>query len=497
MVGMEHLFGSLSTAQLFCLLLALSLALGFEFVNGFHDTANAVATVIYTHSLRPWIAVVWSGMWNLIGVLTSAGAVAFGIISLLPVELVMNVGSAAGFAMVFSLLISAIVWNLGTWYLGLPASSSHTLIGSIMGVGLMNSLMNSGSLLGGINWGKAKEVGLSLLISPVVGFACTAILFLLIKALVHKPELYCEPDPKKAPPLWIRGILCITCTGVSYAHGSNDGQKGMGLLMLILVGIVPGMYALDLSIQADSIGQLTEMSQSAAVILEKHVSGLPLQKELADKTLGAYLKAGGAFSENVLTALAGENAQIATALAHHKSLAEVPENQRSQLRTTIYFTAETIGKLSKSHQLSDTETGALTNYKTALDKTTKFIPVWVKFAVAIALGLGTMIGWKRIVVTVGEKIGKSHLTYAQGASAEMVAMITIGLADRYGLPVSTTHVLSSGVAGAMAANKSGLQMATLRNLLLAWVLTLPVCIFLGATFFAGGLLLISRAFGVR
>jgi PiT family inorganic phosphate transporter len=494
---MEHLFGSLNTTHVLYLLVALGLALAFEFVNGFHDTANAVATVIYTNSLPSWVAVIWSGIWNLIGVLTSTGAVAFGIISLLPVELVMNVGSAAGFAMVFSLLISAIVWNLGTWYLGLPASSSHTLIGSIMGVGLMNSFMNSGGILAGINWAKAREVGMALLISPLVGFICTAILFLLIKTLIRRPELYSAPVPGKAPPLWIRGILCFTCTGVSFAHGSNDGQKGMGLLMLILVGIVPGMYALNLSTSADSIAQLTVMSQSATAILEKHSSGIPLEKEAADKTLNAYLKTGGAFSDNVFGALAEKNEKIATALAGHQSLAELPENQRSALRTDIYYTAETIGKLNKNHQLSDSEADALTKYKSALDKTTKFIPAWVKVAVALALGLGTMVGWKRIVVTVGEKIGKSHLTYAQGAAAELIAMITIGLADRYGLPVSTTHVLSSGVAGAMAANKSGLQMATLRNLLLAWVLTLPVCVFLGAMLFAGSLLLVTRVLGLR
>ena len=339
--------------------------MGFEFVNGFHDTANAVATVIYTHSLPPWIAVVWSGIWNLIGVLTSAGAVAFGIISLLPVELVMNVGSAAGFAMVFSLLISAIVWNLGTWYLGLPASSSHTLIGSIMGVGLMNSIMNSGGFLAGINWAQAEKIGLSLLVSPVVGFVCTAMLFLLIKALIRKPELYSAPDPKKAPPLWIRGILCLTCTGVSFAHGSNDGQKGMGLLMLILVGIVPGMYALNLSTNADAIAQLTAMSQSAATYLEKHAGAAPLENEAAAKTLDGYLKSGGAFSDQVFAALAEKNAEIAATLAGHKSLTELPGNQRSALRTAIYYTAETIGKLNKSHQLSDAgEAAALRKYKT-------------------------------------------------------------------------------------------------------------------------------------
>jgi PiT family inorganic phosphate transporter len=497
MAGMNHLFGSPQTIQVIGLIFALALALGFEFVNGFHDTANAVATVIYTHSLPPWIAVICSGIWNLIGVLTSSGAVAFGIISLLPVELVMNVGSAAGFAMVFSLLISAILWNLGTWYLGLPASSSHTLIGSIMGVGLMNSLLSSGGLRGGINWAKAGEVGLSLLVSPVAGFVCTALLFLVLKAFVRKPELYATPDPAKAPPPWIRGILCLTCTGVSFAHGSNDGQKGMGLLMLILVGIIPGMYALDLSTSPQAMRQMTVMSQNAAPLIKAQARGASPDGEAAARTLAAYLKSDGAFSDDIYAALAEKNDEISATLASHRSLAELTQPQRSALRTQIYLASETIGKLSKSQKLSADEAGSLVKYKTTLDKLTEYIPAWVKVAVALSLGLGTMVGWKRIVVTVGEKIGKSHLTYAQGASAETVAMLTIGLADRFGLPVSTTHVLSSGVAGAMAANKSGLQMATLRNLLLAWVLTLPVCVFLGAMFFAGALLLVTRFFGVH
>jgi PiT family inorganic phosphate transporter len=495
---MEYLFGSLDTIHVLFLISVLTLALGFEFVNGFHDTANAVATVIYTHSLPPWVAVIWSGLCNLAGVLTSAGAVAFGVISLLPVELVMNVNSASGFAMVLSLLISAIAWNLGTWYLGLPASSSHTLIGSIMGVGLMNSLMNSGGLLGGVNWGKASEVGLSLLVSPVVGFVGTATLLLLLKALIKRPELYSDPDPKKAPPLWVRSILCLTCTGVSFLHGSNDGQKGMGLLMLILIGIVPGTYAIDLATAGDSIAELTRMSQKAAVILRNHAGGKSLESSATAKTLSDYLKPGGVFSEEVFLALAEKVERIQTLLGNRQSLKELPENQRTALRTAIYFTTETIARLNKSHKFSDeTESAVMIKYKIALEKVTKFIPAWVKVAVAMALGFGTMVGWKRIVITVGEKIGKSHLTYAQGASAEMVTAITIGLADKYGLPVSTTHVLSSGVAGAMAANKSGLQVATLRNLLLAWVLTLPMCIFLGALFFAAGLLLLSRVSGLH
>ena len=400
--------------------------------------------------------------------------------------------------MVFSLLVSAIVWNMGTWYLGLPASSSHTLIGSIMGVGLMNAIVSSGSALGGVNWAKAREVGLSLLVSPLIGFLCTAILLLLLKTLVRKPELYSAPDPTKAPPLWIRGILCLTCTGVSFAHGSNDGQKGMGLLMLILVGIVPGVYALNLSTAPQAIEELRSLSQRAATVLAGHTGGAPLAKEEATKILNAYLRADGSFSYSVFAALAVENREVASLLAGKGSVSDVPEDQRTTLRMATYLTAETIAKLNKTHKLPEgSDRSALLSYKAALDKLTMFIPAWVKVAVALALGLGTMIGWKRIVVTVGEKIGKSHLTYAQGACAELVAMLTIGLADRYGLPVSTTHVLSSGVAGAMTANRSGLQTATLRNLLLAWVLTLPVCVFLGALFFAGGLFLTSRAFAAH
>ena len=362
------LFGeTLPIATWLLLVLAIGLALGFEFVNGFHDSANAVATVIYTQTLPPSIAVIWSGIWNLIGVLTSSGAVAFSVLALLPAELVLNVGSATGFAMVFSLLVAAILWNLGTWYLGLPASSSHTLVGAILGVGLANSLVSAEQEFGaGVNWAKAEEVFMALLVSPAIGFCGAAVLLLLLKAVLPQPALYQAPEPDQPPPLWIRSLLIVTCTGVSFAHGSNDGQKGIGLILLILTGILPGRFALDLT--------------------------------------------------------------VSTPIA-------------------------------------------------------PVIPLWVKLAVAIALGLGTMIGWKRVVVTVGEKIGKEPLSYAQGVAAAAMATGTILAAGTIGLPISTTHVLSSGVAGTMAANRSGLQFGTLRNLLTAWVLTLPVCALLSAAIF--------------
>jgi PiT family inorganic phosphate transporter len=468
--------------------------LSFEFVNGFHDTANAVATVIYTHTLPPYVAVVWSGLWNLIGVLTSAGAVAYGIIALLPVELVINIGSSAGFAMVFALLLSAIIWNLGTWYLGLPASSSHTLIGSIMGVGLANSMMTPGHAFGeGVNWAQAKNIGLSLVISPVVGFCCAALLLLLAKALIKRPELYAAPEGNKPPPPWIRGLLCLTCTGVSFAHGSNDGQKGMGLLMLILIGVVPGAFALRMDTDQAVIQRIAGEAQQVTATLQRSAETAAARGSDPVADVSSYLREGASRTVVPFAAIAELNQNIFDKLNGVKSLSELREGDRRTIRTDVYLVGGGLAKLVKSSQVTDpADAKRFSDYRADLDTMTKYIPLWVKVAVAFALGLGTMIGWKRIVVTVGEKIGKSHLTYAQGASAELVAMCTIGAADYFGLPVSTTHVLSSGVAGTMLANKSGLQTKTLRNLLLAWVLTLPVCIFLGATLFSGGLFLVLK-----
>jgi inorganic phosphate transporter, PiT family len=483
---------TLTTGSALFLIVAIGMALAFEFVNGFHDTANAVATVIYTHTLPPWIAVIWSGMWNLIGVATSTGGVAFTILALLPVELVVNVGSSAGFAMVFALLISAIMWNLGTWYLGLPASSSHTLIGSILGVGLANSMLfGSHSFGDGVNWAKVSEVFLSLIVSPIVGFTCSALLLLIAKALIKKPELFKAPPKDAPPPTWIRGLLVLTCTGVSFGHGSNDGQKGMGLILLILIGILPGIYALNPDTKAADLQKLQTVAFAAEARLTKHVTAAVSPQD-APSEVSAYLKAGSQPTDRTFGAVAALNNEIIQAISGKNDFNTLSTDQRKGLRTDIYLVGASIAKLVKQGEISDpTEIALLTNskdgYKKQLDSLTQFIPWWVKYAVAVALGLGTMIGWKRIVVTVGEKIGKEHLTYAQGAAAELIAASTIILADQYHLPVSTTHVLSSGIAGTMAANKSGLQMATLRNVMLAWILTLPVCVILGAATFSAGL----------
>ncbi len=478
--------GNVSTEWVtyFLLGVALLIALGFEFVNGFHDTANAVATVIYTHSLPPNFAVMWSGFFNFLGVLLSSGTVAFGIISLLPVELILQVGTGSGFAMVFALLIAAILWNIGTWWLGLPASSSHTMIGSILGVGIANALMRGRDGTSGVDWGQATKVGYSLLLSPLVGFVCAALLLLAMRAFIRNQKLYDAPKGTTPPPWWIRGLLILTCTGVSFAHGSNDGQKGMGLIMLILVGTVPIAYALNRAMPADHVTQFVAVAKVTQQSLENYTNKVTLPLPRARDTLVTYIRT----KENtpsVIPALTTLVGSIGERVSDSGSLAKVSADNVTNVRNDMYLAAEAIRFISKNppYHLDMETTANLTAFKKQIDDATKFIPIWVKVAVAIALGLGTMVGWKRIVVTVGEKIGKTHLTYAQGASAELVAMLTIGAADIYGLPVSTTHVLSSGVAGTMAANRSGLQMSTLRNLLMAWVLTLPAAILLSGSLY--------------
>ena len=462
--------------------IALVIALAFEFVNGFHDTANAVATVIYTHSLEPHLAVAWSGIWNFVGVLTSSGAVAYAIVALLPVELILKVSSGSGFSMVFALLIAAIIWNLGTWWLGLPASSSHTMIGSVIGVGVANQLFQGRSGLNGVDWEQVTKVFKALLISPIIGFGGAALLFFLAKRLLRDPRLFKAPEGQDPPPFYIRCLLVLTCTGVSFAHGSNDGQKGMGLIMLILVGTVPTAYALNHTVDKGDVTTFAAVSTQVAGALHNY--------EQPGATVG---EAGGElerfssthkYEPGTTLALEQMVNDIRNEAVSYGSLGSVPPEMQANVRNQMYLVSETfrlIPKFGPKFQPNDVK--IIANYKGFLDKSTKYIPTWVKVAVALSLGLGTMIGWKRIVITVGEKIGKTHMTYAQGASAELIAMCTIYGFDKIGLPVSTTHVLSSGVAGTMMAGGSGLQWSTIRNIATAWVFTLPAAALLSGCLF--------------
>jgi phosphate/sulfate permease len=458
----EALAGLPLTNQI-CFAFALTVAFGFEFINGFHDTANAVTTVIYTRTLKPTPAVLYSGILNFLGVLLGGTAVAFSIVNLLPVDLLIESASVRAIVMVISLLLAGIIWNLATWWYGLPVSSSHTLIGSILGVGLMNSLLTQGNVQG-VNWSKAVEVGLSLLISPLLGFAAAAGLLLGMKRLIREPRLYHPPDEGDKPPRWVRGVLLATCGGVSFAHGSNDGQKGMGLILLALIGFLPTHYALDLNHPSRAKGVC-----DAAVGLRDIFR--TQEPEALTPSIRSDLDA-------IIANLDGKN-----------SFNEVPRGERWEVRQAIYRLRRDLGRAGVSQAVRQ----AIEPHLKHFDGAVEYVPTWVVMGVALALGVGTMIGYKRIVVTVAEKIGKVHMTYAQGAAAELVAAVTIGLADVGHMPVSTTHVLSSGVAGTMWANRSGIQGETVRKIGLAWVLTLPAAILLSAVLFTVGGLVIPAA----
>jgi PiT family inorganic phosphate transporter len=460
------MFG-LSTELTILLIVCISIACVFEFINGFHDTANAVATVIYTKTLRPVTAVIWSGIWNFIGVYFGGLAVAMGIVNLLPLEALVDANIYHNIALILALILTAVIWNFATWYLGIPCSSSHTLIGSIFGVGLAFLLINN-DIESSLNWRKVSDAGLSLLISPVIGFSLAMLLMYFFKRLLKKEKFFKEPDSKKPPPFWIRGILVLTCTSVSYSHGSNDGQKGIGLLMIILICFLPAKFAIDNTKNpASLIGNVNHIEWYIAKIDQSKMSA-------SDREKIHQIKTGINNLKNVLT------------------LVKTPEGidkvdnfeiRKDIMKITKYSTAILDCKYCDDCSCLNLTPKDIVYFKMDIKEMKGFVefaPWWAILMISISLGLGTMIGWKRIVVTIGERIGKTHMSYAQGASAEIVATATISLSTQLGLPVSTTHVLSSGVAGTMVSQGGlkNLQMKTVKTILLTWLITIPVTIIL-------------------
>lgn len=465
------MFG-LSDGMTLLLVVSIIAALAFEFINGFHDTANAVATVIYTKSLKPRTAVIWSGIWNFLGVYFGGLAVAMAIINLLPLEMLVDQNVYHNMAMVFALILTAIFWNLGTWYFGIPCSSSHTLLGSIFGVGIAFMFINVDGNVA-LNWKKVVDAGLALLISPLLGFGLAMLMMFIFKKVVKKKRFFREPDPNKKPPFWIRSILVLTCTSVSYFHGSNDGQKGVGLIMIILISLAPAYFALDKSKSVSNMYGNIHAIESYTNKMNANALSVEHQKKLA--------------------AIKLEVAEIKEEIEKSEVKDEIKAENRLKVRNDIVLMSksyETILKANKDNAaigLTDSEYKGLSKNVKALKEFTEYAPWPVILMVSMALGLGTMIGWKRIVVTIGEKIGKSHLSYAQGASAEIVASSTIGLSSVLGLPVSTTHVLSSGIAGTMVSQGGlkNLQQKTIKSILIAWVITIPVTVVLSCGIFLG------------
>jgi len=454
------------------LVLAVAFALFYQAVNGFHDTANAVATVVYTRSMRDNAAVLLSGVCNLLGVLFSGVGVAYAIVNLLPIEAV--VGDTHGqFALVFAVLTGALIWNLGTWFLGIPASSSHALIGAVLGVGLTHGWVSGAGLTSGLQLKQVYTVFLALLISPLVGFGFAGLMLLTLKRTVRDPALFESPKGEEPPPFWIRAWLIGSCAGVSFAHGSNDGQKGMGLMMLILMGIAPISFSVNMRATPEQLQRVVETTTIAEKVVNSRL-------EKMAQTPGPSPSEADARFQARLVRILGETAQTLATLKGVKQISEIPAEARFPLRKQLLVAYRSAYALRKSRDLymASDEFAAMKAYERSVRALIEYVSGWVKISVALALGIGTMIGWKRVAVTVGEKIGDQPMTYAQGMSAQVVAMFTIGAGDVLGMPVSTTHVVSSGVAGSMVANGSRLQRKTLVNIVLAWFLTLPASMLL-------------------
>ncbi len=455
-------------SSLFALLIiCLLLACFFEFINGFHDTANAVATVIYTNSLKPTVAVVYSGILNFTGVMLGGITVAMGIVNLLPMEALVDANPYNSVAMILALLISAIIWNFGTWYMGIPSSSSHTLIGAILGIGIAFNFLPGDIGNSAVNWDKAKDTGLALLLSPLMGFSLAIIIMFLFKRLIKNETIYKEPIPGKKPPIWIRMLLWLTCGLVSFFHGQNDGQKGVGLIMMVLIAILPGFFAVDSKVNLQAIkGNIEKIDY---LISQADTSVLSAK----EKKLVADIKKFHIHFDELVGSLF--------------SSSEIEASKRFSLRKDMVKITKGAEKLIKGENLtlSPKQIRELKAEINSSKKLIEYAPSWVILMISLSLGLGTMVGWKRVVKTVGEKIGKQHMSYAQGASAELVASIGIGLASWKGYPVSTTHMLSSGVAGSMVAKKGlkNLQKKTVQSIILAWVLTLPVTVVLSGCLF--------------
>lgn len=470
------------------LVLSLGLALFFEFINGFHDTANAVAMIIYTNSMKAEYSVVMSGIMNFLGVITGGIAVAFSIVHLLPVDILVNSNQQAALAMVYSLLISAVIWNFGTWFFGLPVSSTHSLIGSILGVSLAFGVLNGYDIAQSVNWKVAYGVLVALLFSPIFGFALAFLLMKLSRKFIKNPKFFDSPsknaaEKKEHPNFWARIGIIVTGAGVSYAHGSNDGQKGIGLIMIILIGVLPTFYSLDMTSKEYKILQTRDGATNLAKFYMDN--NATLQGLLDNHQLHSALKTKNTLAECDVNKVKENISEVAQKLDGIKNYSSLTPAERWSVRTTIICTDNFFAQAAKAYDQKDPDKAAyIEDQRKRMVAPIEYAPYWVIVAVALAIGIGTMIGYKRIVLTIGEKIGSKPINYMQGTMAQATAMVTILLADFAHAPVSTTHVLSSSVAGSMVAEPDGgIQKSTIRSIVMAWVLTLPVTAILGSAIY--------------
>jgi len=475
---MLYLFSYSDLNHSLLVFLALFFVLFYEAINGFHDTANAVSTLIYTRAMSAHIAVIMSGIFNFLGVVLGGLTVAYAIVHLLPNDLLLNATSKNALAMVFSMLLAAILWNLSTWYFCLPASSSHSLIGAIIGIGLTNAIVTDSSLLDALNLPKMTSVFLSLIFSPIIGLIIAGALIFLLRYYfnnnhtfyrIHMTPLEREKiDGKKSPPFLIRIALILSSIGVSYAHGANDGQKGIGLVMLVLISIVPSAFLVNLNADKNEIIYTKNTLDTLEKYYFKKISYVKNTKNIVNKS-----KLNHHFYNLI------KNIKKTKFLLKKISDYNILSiKKRFELRHLLLCISDSIDTIVSFSDINAQEKYFLISSKKIILKTIEYAPMWIILIIALSLSIGTMIGWKRIVVTIGEKIGKKRMTYAQAMSAQITASFSIGIASYTGIPVSTTHILSSSVAGTMLIDGDGIQTKTIKNIILAWILTLPVSILL-------------------
>lgn len=489
---MLHLFTGLEFHTGLLLVLALIFVLFYEAINGFHDTANAVATVIYTRAMRAQLAVVMAGVFNFLGVLLGGLSVAYAIVHLLPTDLLLNVSSAHGLAMVFSLLLAAIIWNLGTWYFGIPASSSHTLIGAIIGIGLTNAIVTNSSVVDALNIPKMISIFLSLILSPLVGLVIAGLMIWFLRrywsGTKKRRRIHLTPaerekkDGKRKPPFWTRTALILSAVGVSFSHGANDGQKGIGLIMLVLIGVAPAGFMVNMNSSDYEIARTRDAVVNLEQYYTTHKDALAHAIELTPALNTENTVLSEQFHcDSSRTGIVLRQAQDLLGNIH--TYDDLLPEQRSQMRRLLMCISDTAAEVAKLPETKPEDARFLKRLSNDLLNTVEYAPIWIIISVALALSLGTMFGWKRVAVTIGEKIGKKGMTYAQGVSAQVTAAVSIGVASYTGMPVSTTQVLSSAVAGTMIVDGGGVQTKTIKNIMLAWILTLPVSIILSGSLY--------------
>ena len=469
------------------LLLSLGIALFYEMINGFHDTANAVAMIIYTNSMKAGYSVIMAGIMNFIGVILGGIGVAYVIVHLLPLDIMVSTDQNATLVMIYSLLISALVWNFGTWYFGLPISSSHSLIGSLVGVSVAFGMMLGFTFAQSLNWKVVYGILTALAISPLVGFGFAFLIMKVSRKFIKNPKFFktTGTEGKKKPNFWMRTGIIATGAGVSFAHGSNDGQKGIGLIMIILIGILPTYYSLNMEAHQYKIMQTRD---SAANLTKFYADNNDtITKLLEEKQLISALKIQNTITECNVNQVYKTTLEISKKIDGLKSYSELPKDERWKIHTAVLCSDNFFGQVERAYKSIDKDkSDYIADQRKQMITSTEYVPYWVIISVALMIGIGTMIGYKRVVHTIGEKIGSKPINHMQGTVSQAMAMVTILLANFAHAPVSTTHIVSSAVAGTMVAEPDGgVQKKTINTILLAWIFTLPVTAILGACIYIG------------